>query len=52
MRSASSTPTPRTAAMLIEHVRTRRAKGTGPATVANELVWLGVVLRAAKKAWR
>jgi integrase len=36
------------AALLIDHVRSRRAKGTGPATVANDLIWLGVVLRAAK----
>jgi integrase len=35
-------------AELIEHVRSRRAQGAGPATVANDLVWLGVVLRAAK----
>ena len=37
-----------TAAELIDHVRSRRAKGTGPATVANDLIWTGVVLRAAK----
>jgi integrase len=37
-----------TSAMLIDHVRSRRAKGAGPATVANDLIWLGVVLRAAK----
>ncbi|HZC85359.1 MAG TPA: hypothetical protein VE266_00030, partial [Steroidobacteraceae bacterium] len=37
-----------TAAMLIDHVRSRRAKGAGPATVANDLIWLGVVLRAAR----
>ncbi len=37
-----------TVAELIEHVRARRAGGAGPATVANDLVWLGVVLRAAK----
>jgi integrase len=35
-------------AELLDHVRSRRAKGVGPATVANDLVWLGVVLRAAK----
>jgi hypothetical protein len=33
---------------LIDHVRSRRAKGAGPATVANDLIWAGVVLRAAK----
>jgi integrase len=35
-------------AALIDHVRTRRAKGAGPATVANDLIWIGVVLRAAR----
>jgi hypothetical protein len=33
---------------LIDHVRPRRAAGAGPATVANDLTWIGVVLRAAK----
>ena len=33
---------------LIDHVRSRRADGAGPATVANDLTWIGVVLRAAK----
>lgn len=37
-----------TAAMLIDHVRSRRAEGAGPATVANDLIWIGVVLRAAR----
>jgi integrase len=37
-----------TSARLIDHVRSRRAKGAGPANVANDLIWLGVVLRAAK----
>jgi hypothetical protein len=37
-----------TSAVLIDHVRSRRATGAGPATVANDLIWLGVVLRAAK----
>jgi integrase len=37
-----------TTATLINHVRTRRADGAGPATVANDLVWIGVVLRAAR----
>ena len=37
-----------TSAMLIDHVRSRRAAGAGPATVINDLVWIGVVLRAAK----
>jgi hypothetical protein len=29
-------------------VRSRRADGTGPATVINDLVWIGAVLPAAK----
>jgi integrase len=37
-----------TTQILLDHVRARRADGTGPATVANDLVWIGVVLRAAK----
>jgi integrase len=37
-----------TAAILIDHVRSRRADGAGPATVINDLIWIGVVLRAAK----
>jgi integrase len=37
-----------TSAMLIDHVRSRRADGAGPATVMNDLIWIGVVLRAAK----
>jgi Phage integrase family. len=37
-----------TPATLIDHVRSRRAKGAGPATVGNDLTWIGVVLRAAK----
>lgn len=34
--------------MLIDHVRSRQAQGAGPATVANDLIWIGVVLRAAR----
>ena len=37
-----------TAAMLIDHVRSRRADGTGAATAGNDLIWIGVVLRAAR----
>jgi integrase len=37
-----------TASQLIKHVQKRRDDGTGPATVANDLIWIGVVLRAAK----
>jgi integrase len=32
----------------VDHVRNRRAEGACAATVANDLTWLGVVLRAAK----
>lgn len=37
-----------TAAALINHVRARRADGVGPATAMNDLIWIGVVLRAAR----
>lgn len=37
-----------TTAMLIDHVRRRRGDGAGPATVGNDLTWIGVILRAAK----
>jgi integrase len=37
-----------TSAQLIQHVQSRRAEGAGPATVINDLIWIGVVLRAAK----
>jgi hypothetical protein len=37
-----------TSAVLIDHVRSRRGDGAGPATVINDLIWIGVVLRAAK----
>ncbi len=37
-----------TSAKLIQHVQSRRAEGAGPATVINDLIWIGVVLRAAK----
>jgi hypothetical protein len=37
-----------TAGQLIKHIQERRAEGTGPATVANDLTWIGVVLRAAR----
>lgn len=40
-----------TAGALIDHVRKRRLEGAGPATVLNDLVWIGVVLRTAKTAW-
>jgi len=36
-----------TTPMLTDHVRARRADGTGPATVLNDLISIGVVLRAA-----
>lgn len=37
-----------TPASLIRHVQARRAEGAGPATAINDLVWIGVILRAAK----
>jgi integrase len=37
-----------TSADLIRHVQARRAEGAGPATVINDLIWIGVVLRAGK----
>jgi integrase len=37
-----------TAADLIRHVQSRRKDGAGPATVINDLIWIGVVLRAAR----
>lgn len=37
---------------LIDHVRKRREGGAGPATAMNDLVWLGVVMRAAKSVRR
>ena len=37
-----------TSAMLIDHVRSRRADGAGPATVGNDLTWISSVLKAAK----
>jgi integrase len=37
-----------TSADLIRHVQLRRADGAGPATVLNDLIWIGVVLRAAR----
>ena len=42
---------------LIDHVRWRRRgeppkrRAAGPATVANDLVWIGAVLKAAKGIW-
>jgi integrase len=37
-----------TASQLVKHVQSRRSDGTGPATAGNDLIWIGVVLRAAK----
>jgi len=38
-----------TSAALINHVRSRRAARVGPATVGNDLTWIGLVLRVAKR---
>lgn len=35
-------------ARLVQHMRERRAQGTGPTTAGNDLTWLGVVLRTAR----
>ncbi|WP_339064796.1 site-specific integrase [Teredinibacter turnerae] len=37
-----------TSGQLVQHVRRRRAEGTGPSTVNNDLVWLRVAMRAAR----
>lgn len=37
-----------TSSQLVKHVQARRADGAGPATVGNDLTWIGVVLRAAR----
>lgn len=37
-----------TPSALVNHARSRRANGAGPATVGNDLTWIAVVLRAAK----
>lgn len=37
-----------TSGTLIDHVRSRRATGAGPATASNDLTWIGVVFRAAR----
>jgi len=47
-RSGQANALALTTAALIEHVRSRRAAGTGPTTAMNDLIWIGVVLRAAK----
>ncbi|GFE87812.1 tyrosine-type recombinase/integrase [Steroidobacter agaridevorans] len=37
-----------TADLLINHIRNRRLNGAGPSTAANDLVWIRIVLDAAK----
>jgi len=37
---------------LVEFIKTRRLQGAGPSTAGNDLVWIGVVLRAAKNVDR
>lgn len=34
--------------LLVDHARRRRLEGAGPSTVANDLIWLGVVLKAGQ----
>ncbi|HEX4267796.1 MAG TPA: hypothetical protein VHY36_07920 [Steroidobacteraceae bacterium] len=38
---SKSNPFALTTAILVDHARSRRAEGTGAATVANDLSWLG-----------
>lgn len=35
---------------LVEHAKFRAAGGTGPATIANDLIWLGVCFKAIRAA--
>jgi integrase len=37
-----------TVPILVDHIRARRAQGTGPATAGNDLTWIRCVLRAAR----
>jgi len=37
---------------LIDHVKERRASGTGPATTQNDLTWIRVVFKTARIAWQ
>ena len=37
-----------TSGQIISHVRRRRAEGTGPATLNNDIIWLKVAMRAAR----
>lgn len=39
------------ASEIIDHVRSRRSDGTGPATVGQDIAWLRVVLKYARRAW-
>jgi integrase len=40
------------AAMLVDHIRARRAHGAAGSTAGNDLTWIGCVLRAAKDCSR
>lgn len=40
-----------TSQRLVAHVQERRKEGAGPATVGNDLVWIGVVFKYARSAW-
>lgn len=37
--------------LLVDHARRRRLEGAGPSTVANDLTWLGVVLKAGQHVY-
>jgi hypothetical protein len=43
---------PRRPPWLVEFIKNRRLQGAGPSTAGNDLVWIGVVLRAAKNVDR
>lgn len=35
----------------VDHIKRRRAAGTGPATAMNDLIWLRVIFKVARPAW-
>lgn len=40
-----------TASEIIDHIRSRRSDGAGAATVSQDVAWLRVVLKYARRAW-
>lgn len=49
---ASVPPANLTSDLLIQHVTERRAEKVSASTVANDLIWLGVVFKAAGPVWK